>query len=146
MIPSSSFSPFHACVIRGMFALCAALTFSTAWAADVVAFTDAQHPLAHAEAARVVLLDAPAGLEAELGAHLPANPAQAEAMVRQRLAEGGERGPRRLASAYLGVVDASGLGVAKVPAVVVDRRYVVYGDPDVARAVARIRAYRSERP
>ena len=31
-------------------------------------------------------------------------------------------------------------------AVVVDRRYVVYGEPDVLRAVARINAYRSAQP
>ena len=39
-----------------------------------------------------------------------------------------------------------GLGIAKIPAVVVDRRYVVYGEPDVSRAVARINAYRSTQP
>jgi len=48
--------------------------------------------------------------------------------------------------AYQGVADAWGLGIVKIPAVVVDRRYVVYGEPDVARAVARIDAYRSARP
>jgi len=37
-------------------------------------------------------------------------------------------------------------GIAAIPAVVVDRRYVVYGEPDVARAVARIDAHRSARP
>jgi len=30
--------------------------------------------------------------------------------------------------------------------VVVDRRYVVYGEPDVSRAIARINAYRSTHP
>ncbi|NQB78478.1 DUF1525 domain-containing protein, partial [Pseudomonas aeruginosa] len=35
---------------------------------------------------------------------------------------------------------------AKIPAVVVDRRYVVYGEPDVSRAVARINAYQSAQP
>ncbi|HCG1212261.1 TPA: DUF1525 domain-containing protein, partial [Pseudomonas aeruginosa] len=30
--------------------------------------------------------------------------------------------------------------------VVVDRRYVVYGEPDVSRAVARINAYQSAQP
>jgi integrating conjugative element protein (TIGR03757 family) len=44
------------------------------------------------------------------------------------------------------VADAWGLGVAKVPAVVVDRRYVVYGQPDAARALARIEQYRRTQP
>jgi len=38
------------------------------------------------------------------------------------------------------------LGLAKVPAVVVDRRYVVYGETDVARAVARIESHRRAQP
>ncbi|MCL6641681.1 MAG: TIGR03757 family integrating conjugative element protein [Candidatus Rokubacteria bacterium] len=52
----------------------------------------------------------------------------------------------RIGSAYQGVADAWGLGLAKVPAVVVDRRYVVYGEPDVARAVARIESHRRAQP
>ena len=35
---------------------------------------------------------------------------------------------------------------AKLPAVVVDRRYVVYGEADVSRAVARIETYRRLQP
>ncbi|ENJ2046957.1 DUF1525 domain-containing protein, partial [Pseudomonas aeruginosa] len=33
-----------------------------------------------------------------------------------------------------------------IPAVVVDKRYVVYGEPDVARAVARIEQRRRTQP
>lgn len=60
--------------------------------------------------------------------------------------DGGEALQRRIGHAYQGVADAWGLGIAKIPAVVVDRRYVVYGEPDVPRAVARINAYRSTQP
>jgi len=88
----------------------------------------------------------PSRIEAELSAGLPADPGQAEAIAQRRLREGKETLQRRLGAAYQGVTDAWDLGVAKVPAVVVDRRYVVYGEPDVARAVARIDAYRSTRP
>lgn len=144
MIPCPFPPPFGVRAIRSLFVLCALLTFS-AQAADVLAFTDAQHPLSHAEGARVVLLDAPTALEAELNAQLPADPSRAEAIARQRLKGGADR-QRRLAAAYQGVADAWGLGIAKVPAVVVDRRYVVYGESDVADAVARINAYRSARP
>lgn len=147
MISSPSLPSFRrASVLRGSIVLSTALAFSSAQAADVIAFTDAQHPVSNASGVRVVLLDAPARLEATLGAQLPADPAQAEAVVRQRLAQGGAGLQQQLATAYQGVADAWGLGIAKVPAVVVDRRYVVYGDPDVARAVARIHAYRSTRP
>ncbi|MGD9729791.1 MAG: DUF1525 domain-containing protein, partial [Nitrospiraceae bacterium] len=33
--------------------------------------------------------------------------------------------------------------ITKVPAIMVDRRYVIYGESDMARALARIEAYRS---
>lgn len=44
---------------------------------------------------------------------------------------------------YQGIVEAWILGITKIPAVVVDRRYVVYGQRDVNRAVALIEEYRS---
>jgi len=133
-------------VLRGIVVLCATLAFSSVQAADIVAFTDAQHPMRNADGARVVRLDAPAELEGSLGAQLPADPVQAEAIVRQRLAQGGAGLQQRLAIAYQGVADAWGLGITKIPAVVVEHRYVVYGESDVARAVARINAYRSAHP
>ena len=42
--------------------------------------------------------------------------------------------------------DAWSLGVTTIPAVIVDRHYVVYGDPDAAHAVTRIQAYREAHP
>ena len=44
------------------------------------------------------------------------------------------------------MTDAWSLGVTKIPAVVVDRRYVVYGETDVSRALARIEEYRRAQP
>ncbi|NBK54249.1 TIGR03757 family integrating conjugative element protein [Pseudomonas aeruginosa] len=147
MNPSPSIPSFRqASICLSVLALFAALVFSSAQAADVITFTDAQHPVSNWGGARVVLLDAPAGLEASLNAQLPADPTQAEAIVRQRLAQGGAGLQQQLAAAYQGVADAWGLGIAKIPAVVVDRRFVIYGDLDVAHAVARINAYRSARP
>ena len=84
--------------------------------------------------------------EAELAAGLPNDPSRAAALVQQRLRDGGQALQRRIGSAYQGVADAWGLGIAKVPAVVVDRRYVVYGETDVARAVARIESHRRAQP
>lgn len=115
-------------------------------AADLLIVTDSHHPIQAVSGARVIELDLPARIETELSAGLPADPGRAAAIVRQRLAEGKEALQQRIGRAYQDVAEAWGLGITKIPAVVVDRRYVVYGEPDVARAVARIDAYRSTRP
>lgn len=126
--------------------LCALLFGPLASAADIIVVTDSHHAVRAPSGARLIELDRPARIEAELAARLPADPDQAAALLRQRLRDGGPDLQRRIGHAYQGVTDAWGLGIAKLPAVVVDRRYVVYGEPDVARAVARIDAYRSTRP
>lgn len=121
--------------------------FSTAaTAAEVLVITDSGHPVQVAAGTRVIELDLPARIEAELAAGLPNDPAQAAAIVQQRLLEGGQDLQRRIGRAYQDVTQAWGLGIAKVPAVVVDRRYVVYGESDVARAAARIETYRRTQP
>ena len=121
--------------------------FSTAAAAaEVLAITDSGHPVQVAAGTRVIELDLPARIEAELAAGLPTDPTQAAAIVQQRLREGGQDLQRRLGRAYQDVTQAWGLGITKVPAVVVDRRYVVYGEPDVAHAAARIETYRNTQP
>ena len=124
----------------------AAAAMAHAAAADVRVFTDRHHAVEAPSGVYVVELDAPARIEAELAANLPADPAQAAAIVRQRLQDGGTPLQRRLANAYQGLTDAWSLGVTKIPAVVVDRRYVVYGETDVPRALARIEEYRRAQP
>jgi integrating conjugative element protein (TIGR03757 family) len=119
---------------------------SSAFAADVLVVTDSRHPVQSTGSARVIELDLPERIESELAAGLPNDPSRAAALVQQRLRDGGQALQRRIGSAYQGVADAWGLGLAKVPAVVVDRRYVVYGEPDVARAVARVEAHRRTQP
>lgn len=126
--------------------LCLALLAPVAVAVDVLVVTDSRRPVQAPAGVRVIELDQPAHIEAELTARLPADPAQAEALVRQRLLDGGADLQRRIGQAYQGGAYAWGLGVVKIPAVVVYRRYVVYGEPDVTRAVARIDTYRSARP
>lgn len=49
---------------------------------------------------------------------------------------------RQLASAQQGATDAWSTGVLKVPAVVIDRQFVVYGQPNVAAAIESIQAMR----
>lgn len=129
-------------------ALPAALAvFSPAtFAADVLVVTDSRHPVKTMGGERLIELDEPSGIEAELSAQLPTDAEQATAMVKRRLNTGGADLQRRIASAYQGVTDAWSLGITSIPAVVMDQRYVVYGEPDVARAVARIEQHRRAAP
>ncbi|MCH1909066.1 MAG: TIGR03757 family integrating conjugative element protein [Rhodanobacter thiooxydans] len=129
-------------------ALPAALAvFSPAtFAADVVVVTDSRHPVKTMGGERLIELDEAHRIEAELSAGLSADSEQATVIVRRRLSSGGADLQRRIASAYQGVTDAWSLGITGIPAVVVDQRYVVYGEPDVARAVARIEQYRRNQP
>ncbi|VBT21529.1 integrating conjugative element protein, PFL_4709 family [Burkholderia pseudomallei] len=112
--------------------------------ADLWIVTDQQHPVRSPAHARVIELDAPTRIEAILSQGLPADPERAVANVRERLRS--KAITEQFASAYQGVTDAWRIGITKIPAVVVDQRYVVYGDPDVAHAVARIMSYREAHP
>ena len=116
------------------------------FAADVVVVTDGHHPVKTMGGERLIELDEAPRIEAELSANLPTDPDQATALVKRRLTQGGTDLQRRIATAYQGVTDAWSLGITAVPAVVVDQRYVVYGEPDVARAVARIEQHRRPQP
>lgn len=116
------------------------------FAADVLVVTDSRHPVKTMGGERLIELDEAHRIEAELSAQLPADSEQATAIVKRRLSSGGADLQRRIASAYQGVTDAWSLGITSIPAVVVDQRYVVYGEPDVARAVARVEQHRRTQP
>lgn len=122
---------------------CCAL--SPAAIADVLVVTDSHHSVQPIANAKIIELDLPARIQAELAADLPTDPVAAATRVKQRLREGGPALQRKMVAAYQNVADAWGLGVTKIPAVIVDRRYVIYGDANVARAVAHIETYRRER-
>ncbi|MFG0828939.1 TIGR03757 family integrating conjugative element protein [Pseudomonas sp. CJQ_7] len=116
------------------------------FAADVVVVTDSRNPVKTMGGERLIELDEGPRIEAELSAQLPSDPEQATAIVKRRLSEGGADLHRRIATAYQGVADAWSLGITSIPAVVVDQRYVVYGEPDVASAIARIEQHRRTHP
>lgn len=116
------------------------------FAADVLVVTDSHHPVKTMGGERLIELNEAHRIEAELSAGLPTDPEQATAIVKRRLNGGGADLQRRIASAYQSVTDAWSLGITSLPAVVVDRRYVVYGESDVARAVARIEQHRRTQP
>lgn len=115
---------------------------ASASAPEIWVITDRAHPIQTAPGVRVIELDAPARIKAELSSQLPANPAQASRVAQQLLKLGGAELQERARIAHQGVIDAWSLGISKVPAIVVDRRYVVYGETDVGRAVARVEKYR----
>ncbi len=85
-------------------------------------------------------------IEAELSADLPSDSRQAAELVQHRLKEGGTLLQQRLAEAYQGVADAWSLGITTIPAIVVDQRYVIYGDTNLDQALTRVEQYRKERP
>ncbi|MBN9426877.1 MAG: TIGR03757 family integrating conjugative element protein, partial [Burkholderiales bacterium] len=116
------------------------------FAADVVVITDSRHPVKTMGGERLIELDEALRIEAKLSEQLPADPERATAIVKQLLSQGGADLQRRIATAYQGVTDAWSLGITSIPAVVVDQRYVVYGEPDVARAVSRVAQHRKEQP
>lgn len=117
--------------------------FINASAAEVWVITDRQHPANGTSGVRLIELDAPAQLRAELAAQLPSDPKQAASIVQRRLKAGRITLQQRFATAYQGVIDAQSLGITKIPAIVVDRRYVVYGEENVDRALSWIQQHRS---
>ena len=129
-------------------ALCLALVLAASpatGAGDVVAFTLSSMPLRATGGAVVHVLDARDGYAEAFGADLPADPERALAEARRRVSSPeGRAALARIAEAAAGNVLAGRLRIEKLPAVVVDGRYVVYGVRDVARAVERVEAWRAE--
>ena len=96
--------------------------------------------------ADVYVLDRSEPLAAELGAGLPRDPERAEFEARRRLDSPRGRAMRdELARAMAGRALAGRLGVERLPAVVVDGRYVVYGVRDVERARDLVARWRADR-
>ncbi len=122
---------------------CGLAVAPTVHATDIWMFTDHEHPVVGGAAATVIELDAPNRLASEWASNLPADPRKASMVFQQKLADMDTELRQRLAAAYQGVTDAWSLGITKIPAVVVDRRFVVYGEPDLRRALAQIEHYRS---
>jgi len=112
--------------------------------AETWVFTNQAHPVSAPADARVVFIDEQHDLEEQLSQQLPADPNQAtEYFQHYLISPEGKRLQNDLAKAQQGLTDAWSLGIEKIPAVVVDRRYVVYGEPDVAVAIQLINNARS---
>jgi len=122
-----------------------ALTFLSATAhAETWVITDQAHPVSVPTGVRIIRLDDQQRLEELLSQHLHNDQRQAEATIQRYLATpAGKRLQSDLVQAQQGITDAWSVGVEKIPAVVVDRRYVVYGEADAAKAIAQIDRARS---
>jgi integrating conjugative element protein (TIGR03757 family) len=118
------------------------LTHATAWA-ETILITDTHHPVPTTQEVRTITLDLPATLETELSTNLPADPSKAQAIVQQRLTPALSA---RLTQAHQDVADAWSMGVTRIPAVVIDRKHVIYGETDIQRALERIEQHRSLEP
>jgi integrating conjugative element protein (TIGR03757 family) len=117
-----------------------------ALSAEIWVVTDHQHPVQAPPEARVTYLDAASRIERELSRALPAKSALAAALVQERMTRGGIALQRALVKAYQDVADAWSTGITKIPAVIVDRRYIVYGERNVERALREIERHRSTTP
>ena len=123
---------------------CAAAFAADGERPDVVAFTLTSIPV-RAHGAAVHELDRMDRLAEAFGADLPGNPEKALAEVRRRLDSAAGRALRRdMAEATAGIALAARLGIEKLPAVVVDGRYAVYGVRDVRRALETVSAWRAQ--
>lgn len=123
------------------------LATGTAIGAELWVITDSGQAVSGTHTpSRVIELNAAQRIEVELSDQLPNDPRRAAALIQQRLREGGSPLQERLAKAYQGVADAWSLGITTLPAIVVDQRYVIYGETDLDRAVSRIENYRRGQP
>lgn len=105
--------------------------------------TDSTHPIEPTNEIRLTLIDHLSELEDELSSELPPSPAAAQAMFGERMTA---QISTKIEKAHQDIVDAWSLGVTKIPAVVVDRKYVVYGDSNIERALSKIQLYREAHP
>lgn len=119
------------------FGLSACLAGSALAEPAIEVFTIAGEPVVNVPSGVAVIeLDVPGRLDASLSQDLPADPEVAEGLMRERMANNEwQETADRYADSYLGLARAWQLGVEKVPAVVIDGRYVIYGQPNVADAL-----------
>lgn len=125
--------------------LCLMSTFSTA---QTVIYTTTRSPVKNPEPGVLVYqLDSADRLEKSLFPALSDNPAEAEQQVRGIMQQPDWKvREAQLTAAYQVLTDAWSLGIARVPAVVFDDRYVVYGTTDTTLAKQLFDKWREQQP
>lgn len=107
--------------------------------ASVTIVTDSVHPLHNIpDNAKIIMLDDSIKLHISLSDHLPNDPIEAEQVVKARLLALGNSYQQNMKQALQDVLAAYQLGVTKIPAVIQDNRFVVYGESDVLAALQLI--------
>lgn len=121
----------------------AGLLCAPCFAQSIQAFTTRDHPLTNASGIPVIFLDRHEAIEERFSEALSDDPQEVlkEASLLIDSPEW-QMLQHQLSTAYSGLVVAWRLGIAKVPAVVVDEQYVVYGQSDVQAAIERISVFR----
>lgn len=128
-------------ILRNPLTFIISILFSLTLQADTLIITDNNNPTQPTPDSKTILLDQPSALESSLSTDLPSDPHQAQAIAQQRLTP---ELTAQITQAHQDVVTAWSLGVTKIPAVVVDQKYVVYGEPDVQRALTLIARHREQ--
>ncbi|EIV4461497.1 TIGR03757 family integrating conjugative element protein [Salmonella enterica] len=116
--------------------------------AQTVIFTTARYPVENPEPGVVIqVLEDIHSLEQSLFPALSQHPEQAEQRAREQMKQPDWREQEaRLTRAYQSLLDAYALGVEKVPAVVLDERYVVYGTTDIRVAEKKRDTWQETQP
>lgn len=110
--------------------------------AQIWVITDGAHPVYNQpKHAHVIYLDAAHTLHDELSSNLPSQPEKAAQITKMRLENSGNQLQKKIQIALQGIVDAWVLGITKIPAVIVNHQYVVYGEADVGKALFLIEKY-----
>jgi len=113
---------------------------------SVEVFTVAGKPVYGAtKHAVVVEIDAAARLDADFSYGLSSDPQEAFSQIKEKISVHGPELYQRYKDSYIGLTRARVLGVLKVPAVVVDSKYVVYGVYDIEKALRIIASYNEGR-
>lgn len=110
--------------------------------ANVLIFTDQEHPVINAGDYPVIYLDAPSKIAESLSLDLSSNPTEAAKQANSRIQDPVMQ--QQLMHSYLQVVKAWQLGITKIPAIVVDDKYVVYGQADIQQALQQINIYKNK--
>lgn len=122
-----------ALLLAGWLALPAA-GFAQGAQPTVEVFTLSTIPLTNTTGATVHYLDTVSLLEQQLSADLPQDPERAAAVARERMARMGAGLTRAAQQGAQSLARAAFAGVDRVPVVVFNGQWAVYGVPDVAEA------------
>ena len=124
------------------------LLTSTAVLAQAVIYTTPDHPVVNPDPGVVVqVLEDVSSLEQQLFPPLSDVPAEAERQARVRMLQPDWKTQEaHLSRAWQVLLDAYTTGITKVPAVVFDDQYVVYGTTDITLAQTKLDAWREAQP